>query len=460
MSEFDYDLFVIGAGSGGVRCARVSAGYGARVAIAEEYRVGGTCVIRGCVPKKLFVYASHYSDHFEDAAGFGWSVGESSFDWPTLIANKDKEIDRLNGIYKTNLERSGVTLFMDRAVLEDAHTVRLVKEDRTITAKTILIACGATPFVPEIKGREYAITSNEAFHLENLPSHITIVGGGYIAVEFAGIFHGLGAHVCQLYRGPQILRGFDDDVRNGLADEMQKRGIDVRTNSNIAEIEKADIGVSVVLESGERFSTGLVMYATGRVPKTDSLGLENAGVETGRNGAVVVDEYSQSSVPNIYAVGDVTDRVALTPVAIREGMAVAETVYNDNPTPVDHAMIPTAVFSHPEIGTVGMTEAEAREAHGAVDIYKSSFRAMKHTLSGRDERTLMKLIVDAASDRVLGCHILGPDGAEIVQALAIAMRMGATKADFDATMALHPSAAEELVTMREKWTPPEAEAAE
>lgn len=460
MSDFDYDLFVIGAGSGGVRGARISAQYGAKVAVAEEYRVGGTCVIRGCVPKKLFVYASHFGDEFEDAAGFGWTVGERTFDWPTLIANKDREIDRLNGLYKTNLERSGVELFMDRAVLEDAHTVRLVKEDRIIKARNILIAAGATPFIPQVTGHEHAISSNEAFHLEALPSHIVIVGGGYIAVEFAGIFHGLGVDVTLSYRGPQILRGFDDDVRGDLADAMRSRGIDVRVNTQIVEIAENGNGYDAVLDTGERLSTGLVMYATGRVPKTDDLGLERAGVDVGSKGEVVVDDYSRSSVENIFAVGDVTDRVALTPVAITEGMAVAETLFNDNPTPVDHAMIPTAVFSQPEIGTVGMTEAEAREAHGKIDIYKSRFRAMKHTLSGREERMLIKLIVDAETDRVLGCHILGPDGAEIVQSLAIAMRMGATKADFDATMALHPSVAEELVTMRDKWVPPEAEAAE
>lgn len=460
MSDFDYDLFVIGAGSGGVRGARISAQYGAKVAVAEEYRVGGTCVIRGCVPKKLFVYASHFGDEFEDAAGFGWTVGESSFDWPTLIANKDREIDRLNGLYKTNLERSGVELFMDRAVLEDAHTIRLVKEDRLIKARNILIAAGATPFIPPVAGREHAITSNEAFHLETLPSHIVIVGGGYIAVEFAGIFHGLGVDVTLTYRGPQILRGFDDDVRGDLADAMRSRGIDVRVNTQVVEIAESGNGYDAVLEGGERLPTGLVMYATGRVPKTDELGLERAGVDVGSKGEVVVDDYSRTSVDTIFAVGDVTDRVALTPVAITEGMAVAETLFNDNPTPVDHAMIPTAVFSQPEIGTVGMTEAEAREAHGNIDIYKSRFRAMKHTLSGREERMLIKLIVDAETDVVLGCHILGPDGAEIVQSLAIAMRMGATKADFDATMALHPSVAEELVTMREKWVPPDAEAAE
>ncbi len=460
MSDFDYDLFVIGAGSGGVRGARISAQYGAKVAVAEEYRVGGTCVIRGCVPKKLFVYASHFGDEFEDAAGFGWTVGERKFDWPTLIANKDREIDRLNGLYKTNLERSGVELFMDRAVLEDAHTVRLVKEDRLIKARNILIAAGATPFIPPVTGREHAISSNEAFHLDALPSHIVIVGGGYIAVEFAGIFHGLGVDVTLTYRGPQILRGFDDDVRNELADAMRGRGIDVRVNTQIIEIAENGDGFDAVLDTGERISTGQVMYATGRVPKTDELGLDRAGVEVGSKGEVVVDDYSRSSIENIFAVGDVTDRVALTPVAITEGMAVAETLFNSNPTPVDHAMIPTAVFSHPEIGTVGMTEAEARAAHGNIDIYKSRFRPMKHTLSGREERMLIKLIVDAETDRVLGCHILGSDGAEIVQSLAIAMRMGATKADFDATMALHPSAAEELVTMRDKWVPPEAEAAE
>ncbi len=460
MNKFDYDLFVIGGGSGGVRAARMSAGYGAKVAVAEEYRLGGTCVIRGCVPKKLFVYASRFGGEFEDAAGFGWSVEGARFDWNKLVANKDREIDRLNGLYIRTLETAGVDLTMDRAELTGSNSVRLANEGREISARNILIATGAWPFVPDIPGAEHAITSNEAFHLEKLPERIAIVGAGYIAVEFAGIFSGLGVDVSLLYRGPQILRGFDDDLRDGLADEMRKRGIDVRVNTEIAEIAKQGKGYSLALKDGDRLETGLVMYATGRVPNTSGLGLEAVGVQMGWNGHVVVDDYSKSSVDSVYAVGDVTDRVALTPVAIREGAAFADTVFNNNPIPVDHSYIPTAVFSEPEIGTVGLSEADARERYPTLDVYKSRFRPMKHTLSGRDETMIMKLLVDGASDRVVGCHILGPDAGEMAQILAIPMRMGATKADFDVTMALHPSAAEELVTMREKWQSPEAEAAE
>ncbi len=460
MSEFDYDLFVIGAGSGGVRAARMAAGYGASVAVAEEYRVGGTCVIRGCVPKKLFVYASRFGSEFEDAAGFGWDIKDRAFDWKTLVANKDREIDRLNGIYIRNLNNSGVEIIDDRAVLTGPNSVRLQKEGREITAKYILVSTGATPFRPDIAGIEHSITSNEAVHLEALPEKIVIVGAGYIAVEFAGIFKGLGVEVSLLYRGPQILRGFDDDLRDGLAEEMRKRGIDVRVNTDVSAIGKASSGYRLTLANGDVLQTGLVMYATGRNPNTQELGLETAGVECGWNGHIVVDDYSKTSVDSIYAVGDVTDRMALTPVAIREGAAFAETLFNDNPVAVDYASVPTAVFSEPEIGTVGLTEAEAREKHPKLDIYKSSFRPMKHTLSGRDEKMIMKLLVDGQSDRVIGCHILGTDAGEMAQVLAIAIRMGATKADFDATMALHPSAAEELVTMREKWQPSEAEVAE
>lgn len=457
---FDYDLFVIGAGSGGVRAARMASQAGAKVAVAEEYRVGGTCVIRGCVPKKLFVYASHFSESFEDAAGFGWTVPKPTFDWKTLIANKDAEIDRLNGIYIRNLNAAGVEIIEDRAELADANTVRLVNAGREITARHILIATGGTPFVPDIPGAEHAITSNEAFHLDALPDHVTIVGGGYVAVEFAGIFHGLGVETALLYRGEQILRGFDDDLRNGLAGELLKKGMDVRVETSVTSIEKTDGGYRAHLADGSHLDTGLVMYATGRSANTNGLGLEAAGVEVDFGGAVVVDAYSKTSVDNIYAVGDVTDRVALTPVAIREGAAFVETVYRDNPTAVDHANIATAVFSQPELGTVGLTEAEARQAYGDVHIYKSSFRPMKHTLSGRDEKMLMKIIVHPQNDRVLGCHIMGPDAGEMAQVLGIAIKMGATKAQFDETVAVHPTAAEELVTMRERWTPPEAAAAE
>ncbi|RME98263.1 MAG: glutathione-disulfide reductase, partial [Alphaproteobacteria bacterium] len=432
----------------------------AKVAVAEEYRVGGTCVIRGCVPKKLFVYASRFSGEFEDARGYGWTVGETSFDWPSLVANKDREIARLEAIYQRNLAASGVEIIADRAELVDAHTLRLVGQDLQVRARYVLIATGGRPFLPDIPGIEHAITSNEAFHLEKLPPRIAIVGAGYIAVEFASIFNGLGAHVTQLYRGPQILRGFDDDLRDGLAEEMRKRGIDIRVNTKVTGIKPHGDGYRLSLSTGETLDTGLVMYATGRVPNTEGLGLEQAGVRVGTHGQIEVDEFSRTSVENIYAVGDVTDRVALTPVAIREGAAFAETVFNNNPVAVDHSWIPTAVFSEPEIGTVGLTETQAREKYGTVDIYKSSFRPMKHTLSGRDEKMIMKLLVEPEGQRVVGCHILGPDAGEMAQILAIPLRMGATKGDFDATMALHPSAAEELVTMQEKWQPAEAEAAQ
>jgi len=460
MSSYDYDLFVIGAGSGGVRAARVAASMGAKVGIAEEYRVGGTCVIRGCVPKKLLVYASKFHGLIADAKGFGWTIPEPSFDWQKLIASKDREIDRLNAIYLRNIQRSGVEVFDTRAVLDDPHTIRLKNEDRTVTAKNILIATGAKPFIPEIGGAEHVITSNEALHLEELPKSIAIVGGGYIALEFATIFAGLGVNVSLLYRGPQILRGFDDEVRDFLAEQMVKRGVDIRCNTEVISVTLDKVGddkSGYVLDfkDGDSLHKQKVMYATGRVPNTLGLGLKKAGIELGWNGYVVVDEYSRTSVEHIFAVGDVTHRVNLTPVAIAEAMAFCETLFNNNPTPVDHEFIATAVFSEPEVGTIGMSEEEAREKCRTVDIYKSRFRPMFHTLSGRDEQTLMKLVVDGESNKVVGCHIVGPDAAEMVQIAAIPLRMGATKADFDATMALHPCAAEELVTMREKWQPPE-----
>ena len=449
--EFDYDLFVIGAGSGGVRSARMSAGYGARVAIAEEYRVGGTCVIRGCVPKKLFAYAARFSHEFEDAAGYGWSTGTAKFDWATLLKNKDDEIARLSGLYDNTLANAGVENIASKAELVSPHEVRLVAQDRIVTAKYILIATGGTPFKPELPGIEHAITSNEAFHIESLPDKIVIVGGGYIAVEFASIFNGLGVDVTLLYRGPLFLRGFDQDLREGLLDEMQKNGIDIRMNTDVTSIEKNANGLTLNLDNGESLAAGEVMYATGRRPQVDGLGAQKLGITCGWNGHMVVDDNFRTSIENIYAVGDVTDRVQLTPVAIREGAAVAETLFNNNPIEVDHDYIPTAVFSTPELGTIGLTEEEAREKFNQVDIYKSRFRPMKHTLSGRDEKMIMKLIVDGGCDRVIGCHIMGADAAEMVQMTAIAIRMGATKAQFDATMALHPSAAEELVTMRDKW---------
>lgn len=452
MTGFDYDLFVIGAGSGGVRAARIAARYGAKVAVAEEYRVGGTCVIRGCVPKKLFVYASKFAEEFEDAIGFGWTTDKVSFDWSTLIENKDKEIDRLNKAYIRNLEGAGAELILERATVEDANTVRLAS-GRKVTARYILVATGATPFVPRhLPGHELAITSNEAFHLERLPSRIVIVGGGYIAVEFAGIFSGLGVETVLVCRGAQILRGFDDDIRNHLAGEMKKKGIELRTQADVSAIERSGTGVRVTMNDGTGFGAGQIMFATGRIPNVVDLGLDKAGVELTPHYAVKVDEYSRTTVPSIYAVGDVTNRANLTPVAIREGHAFADTVFGGKDVKVDHSLVPTAVFSQPEVGTVGLTEAQARESVRAVDIYKTSFRPMKHTLSGRDERMLMKLVVDGETDRVLGCHICGPDAGEMAQLLGISLRLGAKKSDFDATMAVHPTAAEELVTMREKWT--------
>lgn len=453
--QFDYDLFVIGGGSGGVRAARMAAGTGPRVGIAEEYRFGGTCVIRGCVPKKLFVYASEFAEIFKDAEGFGWTVGAPGFNWRALVENKDKEIARLSGLYAGNVERAGVTIHESRAVLQDAHTVRLLKQERTVTAKTILIATGSWPFIPKFPGNEYAISSNEAFDLPKLPGSIAIVGAGYIGLEFAGIFHGLGVDVTVVHRGTTLLRGFDEDLQSGLAEAMTARGIKLALGMSVAAIEKSGHGYALIGQAGERVEADLIMYATGRIPNTAGLGLAEAGVTLGRSGQIAVDEYSRSSVDNIFAIGDVTDRVNLTPVAIDEAMRFVDTVFRGKPTPVDHKGIPTAVFSQPEIGTVGLTEEEARRNCAAgVDIYKARFRPLKATLSGRQERTLMKLIVDRATDQVVGCHIMGPDAAEMAQILAIPLRLGATKADFDAAMALHPTAAEELVTMREKWSPP------
>ncbi len=451
MTTFDYDLFVIGAGSGGVRAARVAAKHGAKVAIAEEFRVGGTCVIRGCVPKKLMVYASKFAEEFEDAVGFGWTTQKVSFDWTTLIENKDKEIDRLNRAYVRNLESAGAELIQERATIKDKNTVQL-PSGRTITAKYILIATGAAPFVPRhLVGHELAITSNEVFHLERLPHRMVIVGGGYIAVEFAGIFAGLGVETILVLRGEQILRGFDEDIRLHLAAEMVKKGIEIKTKSEISKIERSGDGVRITLEDGSMIGAGQIMFATGRIPNTHELGLENVGLHGNAHGAVAVNEFSQTAVESIYAVGDVTNRVNLTPVAIREGHAFADNVFGGKSITVNHAMIPTAVFSQPELGVVGLTEEQARSAHAKIDIYKTSFRAMKHTLSGRDERTFMKLIVNAETDVVLGCHVCGEGSGEMAQLLGIAITCGATKAQFDATMAVHPTASEELVTMREKW---------
>jgi glutathione reductase (NADPH) len=452
--KFDYDLFVIGGGSGGVRAARLAAGLGVRTAIAEEYRFGGTCVIRGCVPKKLFVYASELGHAIDDARGYGWTVTGKRFDWNTLIANKDAEIERLSKLYAGGVEAAGGTVIRSRAEVTGPNSVKLVQEDRTVTAERILIATGGHPFIPEIPGRELAITSNEAFHLSALPQKIVIVGAGYIAIEFAGIFHGLGVDVELLYRGGEILRGFDHDLRHALTEIMKAQGIAITCNTEPAAIERDGDGLCVITTRDSRIRCGAVMFATGRRPNTIGLGLQKLGVKCGWNGRIMVDDWYRSSVPSIYAVGDVTDRVNLTPVAIRDAIAFIEANYKNDPKPVDLAFLPTAVFSQPEIGTVGYTEEHAREMFRSVDIYKTSFRPLKSTLSGRMERMLMKLVVDAGSDKVVGAHILGPDAAEMAQLLAISMKLGARKADFDATIALHPTAAEELVTLRQKWQPP------
>ncbi len=454
MAKYDYDLFVIGAGSGGVRAARLAAMTGARVAVAEEHRVGGTCVIRGCVPKKFMVYASEFSQVFKAAEGFGWSHCDMTFDWPTFLDAKDVEIARLSGIYVSNLQNAGADLMHERAELLDAHSVKLLKSGKTITTDKILIATGGRPTSPQdLPGIEHTITSNEAFHLPALPKRIMIVGGGYIAVEFAGIFNGLGVETCLMYRGPNILRGFDNDVRSHLTGEIEKRGIKVILGTEHTKIEKTATGLMNHLNSGHAEETDVVMYATGREPYTAGLGLENAGVALNERGAVVVDEFSKTNVDNIWAVGDVTDRINLTPVAIREGAAFAETVFSDNPTSFDHDTVASAVFSQPPIGAVGLTEAEARHRHGKIDIYKAVFRPMKSTFYGGEERMLMKLVVDAASQKVLGCHVVGPDAPEMIQMAAIAIKLGVTKQQWDSTCAVHPTAAEELVTMREKFVP-------
>jgi glutathione reductase (NADPH) len=457
----DVDLFVIGAGSGGVRAARIAAGHGAKVMIAEEYRIGGTCVIRGCVPKKLLVYASRFAHEFADAAGFGWSVGATSFDWPTLIANKDTEIARLEAAYRSNLEKAGVEIVKSRAVIEDASTVRLLHSGARLRAAHILIATGGSPYPGhDIPGVELAINSNEAFHLPELPASIIVQGGGYIAVEFACIFAGLGSQVTLVYRGENILRGFDDDVRSHLRGEMEARGIKVITGQLVKAIEKQGDRFAATLADGRRLGADRVMFAVGRKPNIANLGIEQAGVTVADNGGIAVDRFSRTVIPNIFAVGDVTNRVNLTPVAIREGHAVADTLFGGRPTAVDHDHVPTAVFSEPEIGVVGLTETRARESFARVDIYKSNFRPLKATLSGNKSRNLMKLVVDASTDRVVGCHIVGEGAGEMIQLVGIAVRMGATKADFDATMAVHPTMAEELVTMRQPAARHYREAAE
>lgn len=447
MSNYDYDLITIGAGSGGVRASRLAASYGGRVAVIEESRVGGTCVMRGCVPKKLLVYGSHFAQHFEDAVGFGWTVGDTSHDWSAMIAAKDAELDRLERVYHRMLKDAGVTLFEGRGRLVDTHTVEVNGE--TLTADKILIGVGGWPFIPDIPGREHVITSNEALDLPERPDRIIIVGGGYIALEFAGIFQSLGSQVEVLIRSSVVLRGFDKDISGTVAEELEKKGINIHRDCVVRSIDKMDDGkLSVMVDRGEEMIVDAVMYATGRSPNTADLGLEAAGVETNSKGAIPVDEWNRSNVENIFAVGDVTDRVNLTPVAINEGRVFAETFFNDNPLTLDYSNIASAVFTQPPVGTVGLTEEQARLDH-KVKVFLSTFRPMKHTLSGRDERTMMKLIVDKETDRVLGCHMVGDDSPEIIQGLAVALKCGATKAQFDATVGIHPTAAEEFVTMRD-----------
>lgn len=449
MSDKDYDLFVIGAGSGGVRAARMASGFGARVAIAEDRYMGGTCVNVGCVPKKLYVYASEYGKGYEDGREFGWQGDKPAFYWPTLRDNKKNEISRLNAIYKNLLQGVQAEVIDGRARLVDANTVAV--SDRHYTTERILIATGTWPYVPDFPGSEYAITSNEVFDLENFPERLVVVGGGYIAVEFAGIFNGLGSQVTQLYRGPLFLRGFDADIRAHAAQEIRKTGVDLRFEVNVESIASTPDGLLVTLTDGQTVPADAVLYATGRRPHLDGLGLENVNVVLSDAGTIVVDHEFQTSEPGIYALGDITGGMELTPVALAEGMAFARRVYGDSASPVDYDFIPTAVFCQPNIGTVGFTEEEARARFGKITLFKSTFRPMKHTISGRDEKTFMKLIVDTASDRVVGAHMVGPDAGEIMQGLAIAMRAGATKAVFDTTIGIHPTAAEEFVTMREPW---------
>ena len=446
-TQYDYDLFVIGAGSGGVRAARMAAGHGANVAIVEDLYFGGTCVNVGCVPKKLYVYASQFSDSFSGAAGFGWNVGsQPTFDWPTLIANKTKEISRLQSVYDNLLHNSGVNVVNGRGTIVDAHTVKVA--DKTYSAERIIVATGGRPFVPDVVGKEHIVTSNEIFNLPVLPKQMVIVGGGYIAVEFAGIMHGLGVDVTIFERGDKVLRGFDEDIRDFLVAEMIKKGIKFMPNTKVDRIEHVDAGFTVHATTGETVGTDLVMYATGRVPNTKNLGLENLGVALDKVGAIIVNEDYQTNVPSIYALGDVTNRVNLTPVATAEGMFLVNKLYANKAGNVDYENIPTAVFSQPSIGTVGLTEAQAREKFSDIDVYKTDFKPMKNTLSGSTERTFMKLLVVRSTDKVVGMHMAGPDAGEIIQGFAVAIRAGATKAIFDSTIGIHPTAAEEFVTMR------------
>ena len=453
MADFDYDLFVIGAGSGGVRAARVAAMSGAKVAVAEEYRVGGTCVIRGCVPKKFMVYASEFAHYAHVAEGFGWGRSGAKFDWPRFLEAKDREIARLSGIYVSNLNAAGVEVMQGRAVLTDAHTLDVA--GRSMTADKILVATGGRPWRPDdFPGAEHAITSEEAFQLPHLPKSILIVGGGYIAVEFAGIFNGLGVDTTLVYRGENILRGFDDAVRIHVAEEMTRRGVKIVLGCDHKAIEKTAAGLVSHMSNDHDITTEAVMFATGRKPYVAGLGLEAAGVKLSAGGAVAVDKYSKTNVSNIWAVGDVTDRINLTPVAIREGAAFAQTEFYDNPTTFDHDMVASAVFSQPPVGSVGLSESDARRAHGEVDIYFSRFRPMKETFYGGEERAMIKLVVAAESQQIVGCHVVGPDAPEIIQMAAVALKMGVTKAQWDSTCAVHPTLSEELVTMRDKYVAP------
>jgi glutathione reductase (NADPH) len=446
--SFDFDLFTIGGGSGGVRASRVAAGYGAKVAIAESGRFGGTCVNVGCIPKKLFAYAAHWREDFEIAASFGWTVGEPRFDWKTLLANKDREIARLNGVYERVLSLAGVTIMRGRATVADAHTVEV--GGRRFSAKHILIATGSWPTLPELPGREHAITSNEAFHLERLPKRVLVVGGGYIAVEFASIFNGLGVETAVCYRGKRLLRGFDAEIGERLGEEMALKGVKIRFATDPARITKRRNGLEVEYRDGTKQESDLVMFATGRHPNSANLGLEAAGVELAADGAVIVDKYSNTTVDSIHAIGDLTNRLNLTPVATAEAMWLARTLFHNEPTPVDHDNVPTAIFANPNVATVGLSEERAREKFGAVDVYKTSFRALKLTLGDKKERTFMKLVVDRATQVVVGAHMLGPDAGEVIQGIAIAVKLRATKAEFDATIGIHPTAAEEFVTLRER----------
>ena len=453
MASYDFDLFTIGGGSGGVAASRRAGAAGARVALCEVQEVGGTCVHRGCIPKKLLVYASHFHHDFEDAGGFGWRVPAPTFDWAALQAAKKQELHRLEGVYGRLLRDAGVTVVKGRGRVVDAHTVEV--EGQRYTAANILVATGSRPFLPEAPGIEHAITSDEALSLPALPRRLLIVGGGYIAVELAGVFHALGTKVSLLIRGPAVLTGFDDDLRAFLTGELRKGGIDVQVDTSVRDIEKRGEGVSVMTRGGDMLEADHVLYATGRVPKSQDLGLEEAGVKLDARGAVCVDEWSRSSVPSIYAVGDVTDRLNLTPVAIAEGRALADTLFHKRPTPSDHTQVPSAVFSQPPLACVGFTEREARARCGEVDVYVSSFRPLKHTLSGRNERALMKLVVERASQKVLGFHMVGADAPEVIQGFAVALRCGLTKQQLDATIGVHPTAAEEFVTMRERRPDPE-----